>query len=289
LKNVQSSERARAVQQAYQHPRAHAANEHRQDNGETEDEARLWQRYRKTGDQQAKDALVLKYLHLAKYMADRMAIYLPPDIDRRDVMGWAVVGLLEAVENYDLGQEVGFSTFAFYRIKGEIQDGIRSLDWLSRPQRERVKRIYAATDKLRASLGREPNPDEIADETNMTVEDVLESLSKSSSAELLSLDQALGKAHGTLDDQELTLEGTVQDPGDSPRDIAEKSSALEALAKQISKLNENQQKVIYLYYNEGLTLKEVAKVLDVTEGRVCQIHKEAIAKLRAKMRAWTVG
>ena len=288
MKNVQSSERARAVQQAYQHPQDRAVNDYRQDNAETEDEARLWKRYRKTGDQQAKDALVLKYLHLAKYMADRMAIYLPPDIDRRDVASWAVVGLLEAVENYDLAQKVSFSTFAFYRIKGEIQDGIRSLDWLPRPQRERVKRIYAATDKLRASLGREPNPDEVADEANMTVEDVLESLSKSSSAELLSLDQPLGNAHRTLDDQELTLEGIVQDPGDSPREIAEKTSALEALAREIPKLNENQQKVIYLYYNEGLTLKEVAKVLDVTEGRVCQIHKEAIIKLRAKMSAWNV-
>ncbi len=255
---------------------------------ETEDETKLWQRYRKTGDQKAKDALVLKYLHLAKYMADRMAIYLPPDIDRRDVASWAVVGLLEAVENYDLAQKVSFGTFAFYRIKGEIQDGIRSLDWLPRPQRERVKRIYAATDKLRASLGREPNPDQVADETNMAVEDVLDSLSKSSSAELLSLDQPLGNSHRAIDDQELTLEGIVEDPRGSPRDIAEKTSALEALAQAIPKLNENQQKVIYLYYNEGLTLKEVARVLDVSESRVCQIHKEAISKLRAKMSAWNV-
>jgi RNA polymerase sigma factor for flagellar operon FliA len=289
LKNVQSSERARALHQAYQRPQGRAPNDYNRENAETEDEARLWQQYRKTGDQQAKDALVLKYLHLAKYIAGRMAIYLPADIDRRDVTSWAVVGLLEAVENYDLAQKVSFSTFAFYRIKGEIQDGIRSLDWLPRPQRERVKRIYAAADKLRASLGREPNPDEVADEANMNLDDVLESLSKSSSAELLSLDQPLGKTHRTIDDQELTLEGTVQDPGESPREIAEKTSALEALAQEIPKLNENQQKVIYLYYNEGLTLKEVAKVLDVTEGRVCQIHKEAVIKLRAKMSAWKVG
>ena len=289
MKNVQSTERARAVRQAYQRPHDRAANDYNRDNTETEGEDRLWQRYRETGDQQAKDALVLKYLSLAKYMADRMVIYLPSNIDRRDVASWAVVGLLEAVENYDPAQNVSFGTFAFYRIKGEIQDGIRSLDWLPRPQRERVKRIYAATDKLRASLGREPNPDEVADEANMPVEDVLESLSKSTGAELLSLDQPLGNAQRSSDDQELTLEGIVQDPGESPREIAERTSALEVLAREIPKLNENQQKVIYLYYNEGLTLKEVAKVLDVTEGRVCQIHKEAIIKLRAKMSAWNPG
>jgi RNA polymerase sigma factor for flagellar operon FliA len=264
-------------------------NDHDQSHAQAEDETRLWQRYKKTDDRQAKDALVLKYLPLAKYVADRMAIYLLPGIEHRDIVGWAIVGLLEAVENYDLAQKVSFKTFAFYRIKGEIQDAIRNLDWLPRPQRDRVKRVHAATDKLRTRLGKEPTPQEIADEVHMAEDDVLDSLSKSTSVNLVSLDQPLGDTHRTVDDQELTIEDIIEDAGDSPREIADKTSALEALAAAIPKLNENQQKVIYLYYNEGLTLKEVATVLDVTEGRVCQIHTEAITKLRAKMRALNLG
>jgi len=286
---VQPSNRASAVNQRYQHSQARAPHDDSQKHAQTEDEKKLWQRYKEKDDQQAKDALVLKYLYLAKYIAGRMAIYFPPGVDRRDVVSWAVVGLLEAVENYDPTQKASFSTFASHRIKGEIRDGIRNLDWLPRLQRQKVKKVYAATEKLRASLGREPRAEEIADETSMSVDDVLDSLSKSTSAELLSLDQPLGSSHVAPDEHELTLESIVKDPGHSPLEIAERTSTLEVLVDAISKLNENQQKVIYLYYNESLTLKEVAKVLDLTEGRVCQIHKEAISKLRARMAPWNAG
>jgi len=286
VKNVQPSNRAHATDRRYQYSQGRALPDDTRNHVQTEDEAKLWQRYKEKDDQQARDALVLKYLYLAKYIAGRIAIYLPAGVDQRDVVSWAVVGLLEAVENYDPAHRASFSTFASHRIKGEIRDGIRNLDWLPRLQRQKVKRVYAATEKLRASLGREPRPEEIADETHMAVDDVLDSLSKATSAELLSLDQPLGNPHLVPDEHVLTLESIVKDPGDSPREIAERTSTLELLADAISKLNENQQKVIYLYYNESLTLKEVAKVLDLTEGRVCQIHKEAISKLRAKMVSW---
>lgn len=120
----------------------------------------------------------------------------------------------------------------------------------------------------------------------MTVEEVQSNLSKLTSAELLSLDQPLREPGRSGDEYELTLESVVRDSGESPVEMADKTSKLEALAEAIPKLTENGQRVIYLYYNEELTLKEVAKVLDLTEGRVCQIHKEAIKKLRARMARW---
>jgi RNA polymerase sigma factor for flagellar operon FliA len=253
-----------------------------------QDEDTLWRQYRKTGDRQAKDTLVLKYLQLAKYIAGRMAIHLPREIDERDVIGWAVVGLLEAVEKYDPDQKASFSTFASYRIKGEIRDSVRQLDWLPRLQRQKVKKVTAAAEKLRASLGREPQHEEVARELDMTVDEVHSQLSKLASAELLSLDQPLGSPLVTGDEYELTLQSVVKDAGESPVEIVEKRSKLEALAEAIPELTENQQKVIYLYYNEELTLKEVAGVLGLTEGRVCQIHKEAVEKLRSKMARWNI-
>ena len=289
VNNVQSGNRARAVTQQRRHPSEGVEHAASTQEGRTENESKLWQRYREKGDQKAKDTLVLKYLYLAKYIAGRIAISLPATVDRRDVVSWAVVGLLEAVEKYDPAQKASFSTFASHRIKGQIHDGMRNLDWLPRLQRQRAKKVDAAAEKLRASLGREPRPEEIADEVGMTVDDVLNSFSKLASADLLSLDQPIGNFRLASDEHELTLESIVKDPGSSPLEIAEKTSTLEALTKAISELNENHQKVIYLYYNEGLTLKEVAKVLDLTEGRVCQIHKEAIDKLRVKMARWSAG
>jgi RNA polymerase sigma factor for flagellar operon FliA len=254
-----------------------------------QDEASLWKRYRQGGDKHAKDALVLKYLQLAKYIAGRMAIHLPPQIDERDVVGWAVVGLLEAAEKYDPDHTASFSTFASYRIKGSIRDSVRQLDWLPRLQRQKVKKVSAAAEKLRAALGREPQHDEIAHELGVAVEEVRDNLLKLKSAELLSLDQPLGGDSGSAgDEQQLTLENVVRDSSESPVEIVEKRSKLEALAEAIPQLTENQQRVIYLYYNEELTLKEVARVLDLTEGRVCQIHKEAIEKLRGKMARWSI-
>ena len=274
-------------QHEYSHGYAGRDDSKRQD--QTENEGDLWRRYKDNDDREAKDALVLKYLYLAKYIAGRIAISVPAGVDRRDLVSWAVVGLLEAVEKYDPAQKASFSTFASHRIKGQVHDGMRNLDWLPRLQRQKVKKVDATADKLRASLGREPGAEEIADEIGLEVDEVLDSLSKLASAELLSLDQPIGNPHFASDERELTLESVVKDPGKSPLELAERTTTIEALAEAISKLNENQQKVVYLYYNEGLTLNEVAKVLDLTEGRVCQIHKEAIGKLRAKMTRWSTG
>lgn len=283
---MRSTHGGSAVSQQRGHPRTYAVRSDAKEHVQSEDEATLWERYRKKGDNRAKDAIVLKYLQLAKYIAGRMAIHLPREIDERDVVGWAVVGLLEAVEKYDPDQKANFSTFASYRIKGEIRDSVRHLDWLPRLQRQKVKKVSAAAEKLRASSGREPEHEEIAREVGMTVEEVHSNLSKLTSAQLLSLDQPLGESGVAGDEYELTLESVVKDSGESPSEIVEKRSKLEALAEAIPRLSENQQRVVYLYYNEELTLKEVAKVLDLTEGRVCQIHKEAIEKLRAKMARW---
>ena len=286
---MQSDSRAHAVSQQTGYSDGYIGRDDNKRQARTENESALWQRYKENGDREAKDALVLKYLYLAKYIAGRIAMSVPAGVDRRDLVSWAVVGLLEAVEKYDPAHKASFSTFASHRIKGQVHDGMRNLDWLPRLQRQKVKKVDATAEKLRASLGREPRAEEIADEIGMKVDEVLDSLSKLASAELLSLDQPIGNPHPASGEHELALESIVKDPGKSPLEIAEKTTTLEALAEAISKLNENQQKVIYLYYNEGLTLNEVAKVLDLTEGRVCQIHKEAIGKLRVKMARWSTG
>lgn len=245
------------------------------------EEKELWVRWKEQGDGQARDALVLRHMRIVKHIAGRMAIHVPSSVEMDDLVGWGILGLLDAVEKFDHLQDIKFTTYASIRIRGAILDQIRSLDWAPRSLRSMARKVAAARDKLRHQRGQEPSPDEIASELGTTVEHVEEVLSQLQTAQILSLDMYLPSEENEEARRiDVTSDGSLP----SPVEAAESRERQERLVQAILRLPDQQQKVLNLYYYEELTLKEIGLVLEVSESRVCQIHSAAMKALKKAMR-----
>lgn len=245
------------------------------------EEQQLWVQFKEHGSEAAREALIVDYMRVVKFVAGRMAIHVPASIDMDDLVGWGVLGLMDAVEKFDTSQNVKFSTYCTIRVRGAIIDQIRSLDWAPRSLRSMARKIGAARDKLRNEIGHDPAPQDIADELNTSAEEVEDTIAKVQTAHVLSLDDYLtgedGEEARRLD---LAVDVTVK----SPLSEAEVQERQERLAEAILALSDQQQKVLNLYYFEELTLKEIGLVLEVSESRICQIHGAALKKLRQVVR-----
>ncbi len=241
------------------------------------DEKELWARFKQRGDAAARDELVVKYMGVVRFVAGRMAMHIPSTIDLDDLVGWGMLGLLDAVEKFDPSQDIKFSTYSTIRIRGAILDEIRSLDWAPRSLRAMARKIGGARDKLRHERGNDPSTDDIADEIGSTTEQVDECLAQVQTAQVLSLDDYLPNE----DREEARKLNLIEDSGvKSPETEAQALERQAKLVEAILKLPDQQQKVLNLYYYEELTLKEIGTVLEVTESRVCQIHSAALKHLR---------
>lgn len=245
------------------------------------DEKDLWVRWKEQGDRQAREELILRNMRVVKYIAGRMAIHIPASVEMNDLIGWGMLGLLDAAEKFDHRQDVKFSTYASIRVRGAIIDQIRSLDWAPRSLRAMGRKVAAATQKLRNVKGQEPTMDDIAAELGATADQVEDTLSQLQTAQILSLDDT-----ALPEENDERRRGIT--PGDaatpSPVEIAESRERQETLVVAIQKLPDQQQKVLNLYYYEELTLKEIGAVLDVSESRICQIHSAAMKTLRKAVR-----
>lgn len=243
------------------------------------EEKELWRRFREEGDQRAREALIMHYMRVVRYVAGRMAIHVPASVEMDDLIGWGIMGLLDAIEKYDPSQPVKFSTYATIRIRGAIIDQIRTLDWAPRSLRNLARRIAACRNKLRHVNGRDPSTKEIAQELGISEEQVEDALSQLQTAQVLSLDDYVMD-----EDDDARLTRKVDLVGDStapdPLKMAQRKERQEKLVEAILKLPEQQQIVLNLYYYEELTLKEIGMVMNVTESRVCQIHSAAMKALR---------
>lgn len=155
------------------------------------DEKELWVRYKERGDESARDELVTNHLQVVKFVAGRMAIHIPSNIEMNDLIGWGALGLMDAVEKFDHTQDVKFSTYATIRIRGAIIDQFRTLDWAPRSVRAMARKVGAAREKLRQQKGGEPNSDEIGDELDSTAEEVEQCIAQVQTAQILSLDDYL--------------------------------------------------------------------------------------------------
>ncbi|MBI5117008.1 FliA/WhiG family RNA polymerase sigma factor [Candidatus Poribacteria bacterium] len=254
----------------------------KQDAATAKDLAGLWRDYKRNGSAQAKDAIIVQYLGLVKFIAGRVAMNSPPHVEEDDLIGWGVLGLLDAVEKFDLEQNVSFETYASVRIRGAIIDQIRSLDWAPRSLRQKARHMEQATAKLRESLGREPTGGELASEMTITEDELFGLITEIHGAYVLSLDSVVS---GESDD-EVTLEEVTSDlKSPSPESSARRKEAEQCLATAIARLPENERYVITLYYYDELTLKEIGKVMGLTESRICQIHREVIRKLKQTLKA----
>lgn len=226
-----------------------------------------------------RDQLILKELPQVYYIARRIFERLPQHLLFEDLVHAGVVGLIEAVRSYDASKAVPFNAFAKFRIRGAILDSLRELDWGSRPLRRKGRHLEEAIATLSAKLGRHPEEDEIAAEMGVTIEKLHEIALRLDGLTLVS--QQVNSLFDSSGTQDLIESAPSRD--ENPYDLCLRTEIKERLAEAIGQLSEKEQLVISLYYREELTMKEIAKVVQLGESRVSQIHAIALPKLRAAL------
>ncbi|MBE0416737.1 MAG: RNA polymerase sigma factor WhiG [Coriobacteriia bacterium] len=245
------------------------------------DVAALWATFKDTADADIRERLILNYSPLVKYVAGRVSSTLPQTVDTADLISYGLFGLIDAIEKYDLDRGIKFETYAIARIKGAIIDELRSLDWVPRSVRARAREIEAAYVALETRLRRIPSDVELAEEMGLSPDELHEILSKLSYASVISFEELW-----TGVDREEHSDGAASIPDHDAHDpvaMFETEEVKHILADAIEHLPERERIVITLYYYEGLTLKEIGKVLGVTESRVSQLHTKAVLRMRAKL------
>ena len=244
-------------------------------------EKELWRKYRETGDQSIRDAIVRQYAPLVKYVAGKISVGMPQNVDFDDLVGFGVFGLFDAIEKFDPDKHVKFKTYAVTRIRGAIFDELRSIDWVPRSVRQKIREIEETIQHLESKHGRAVTDEEIAGEMGMSLSQYNQMMLKVSGTSMLSLNDIMYTGE---DNDKISIVESIESPKSlQPDIIAEKGEMRRVIVEAISELPENEKKVLVLYYYEDLTLKEIGKVLDVTESRISQLHTKAMARLRAKL------
>ncbi|WP_370220260.1 RNA polymerase sigma factor WhiG [Kitasatospora sp. GAS1066B] len=242
----------------------------------------LWRSYKSTGDANLREQLILHYSPLVKYVAGRVGVGLPANVEQADFVSSGIFGLIDAIEKFDLDRAIKFETYAISRIRGAIIDELRALDWIPRSVRQKAKAVERTYATLEARLRRTPHEPEVAAEMGIAIEDLHAIFSQLSLANVVALDELLHPAGEG--GERLSLMDTLVDTGaDDPVEIAEDRELRKLLARAINTLPQREKTVVTLYYYEGLTLAEIGQVLGVTESRVSQIHTKSVLQLRAKL------
>lgn len=248
--------------------------------GEGIDEQRLWELCR-NGDKQAHDTLVELYSPLVKYVVGRIMVSTSPSVEFDDLVSFGIFGLLDAIKKFDPEKNVKFKTYAVTRIRGAIFDELRAIDWVPRSVRQRAKDVDAAISKIEFKKGRSATDDEIASELGVSGAQLSKTLLEISSTSLLSLNKT---RHVSDSSDDVYLIDSLESPESEEPDFqVEREEIRKFIAKEIKELPEKEKIVLVLYYYEELTLKEIGKILGVTESRVSQLHTKAVSRLRAHL------
>jgi RNA polymerase sigma factor for flagellar operon FliA len=242
----------------------------------------LWRDYKSTKQEKLRERLILHYSPLVKYVAGRVGVGLPPNIEQADLVSYGIFGLIDAIEKFDLERAIKFETYAISRIKGAIIDELRSIDWIPRSVRYKAREVEKAYAALEAKLHRSPTESEVAEELGIKLEELHTIFSQVSFVNVVALDELL-TAGGEKGDK-LSLVDTLEDTkAEDPVAAFETEETKYLLARAINTLPEREKIVVTLYYYEGLTLAEIGQVLGVTESRICQMHTKAVLQLRGKL------
>ena len=241
-----------------------------------------WAQFKQQNDPQERQRLLEQYLPLVRNVAGRMAMGFPKSVEVSDLINTGVIGLIEAMSNFDPGRGVKFETYAVPRIRGAILDELRSLDWVPRSTRAKSREIDKATARLENELGRTPSQRELAKTLKISTSDLFSAVDDVSSATVLSLDELIYKEE---DNRQVPRVETLQDlTSESVLGELEKQELKAYLVQAISNLSEQERLVVALYYYEELTLKEIGEVMQISESRVSQIHTKAVLKLRGMIK-----
>jgi RNA polymerase sigma factor for flagellar operon FliA len=227
-----------------------------------------------------KEERVTQYLPLVRFVAEKIHRRLPPGVDLESLVHSGVVGLLEALERFDPKRGVEFEIYARYRIQGEVMQCLRSLDWVSRSVRSWGRKIDAARAKLAGQYVREPSAEEMARELGVPLETYFRLDQQVNDASLLSIEDL---SIGSEADWERAQQKYTHDSMLDPLSFVEGKDLVEKLAAAVEALPERERLVVTLYYHEELTLREIGEIMDLSEGRICQIFAQAVKRLRAAL------
>jgi RNA polymerase sigma factor FliA len=239
----------------------------------------LWRRYRKTNTGSVTEGeLIKQYLPLVKSTTGRLAMTLPPQVEAEDLYSAGLVGLVNAIRNFNPANGASFETYARIRIRGAMFDELRRMDWVPRSIRDKARKVKAVMQQVEQNKGALPSEQEMADALNVTVTKYLELLDEIRPTTFISLD-----AVGDLSDEDGTTEHeAVADlKAVLPHEAAAQRDLVRQISERIQQLPEMQRKVLALYYYEGMRLREIAEAFGLTESRICQIHAQAILSIRS--------
>ena len=240
-----------------------------------EELAELWDKYfNDRRNKSVRDALIIQYIYLTKYVVGRIKVSLPPTFSLEDISSYGVEGLIDAIEKYQPNKGARFETYALMRIRGCIIDKIRSEDFLPRSARKKIKDVKQAQEHLRQKLGRPATTLEVADFLDMEPQKV---------DQILSEDTTIGSLYDKKGGSEDSVEiiDTIQDNNRlTPAEAMEEKDVKSELERALKRLPERERMIMVLYYHENMTLKEIGATIDISESRVCQLHAQAIMKLK---------
>lgn len=225
-----------------------------------------------------REHMILEFAPLVRRIVGRMMVVLPQVLGKDDLLGYGTIGLIEAVDRYDVSHGVSFETFATGRIKGSIIDALRAADWVPRSSRKRAKDIQAMLLSLEERLGRAPEEEEVAEALSLTVAQMHRAMADAVSS-FVSLQRPVRT--GTGEESTVTLMDVIADDSATPSEQLEELELRQHVIDAIRRLEDRERLVLSLYYERSLTLREIGKVLEVCESRVWQLHARAILRIRA--------
>lgn len=239
---------------------------------------KLWDKWLNHQDMEAANELVKQYNYLVSFHVARLSVHLPKSVQKDDLVSLAYMGLFDAIKKFEPSRKLKFDTYASFRIRGSIIDGLRREDWLPRSLREKTKKIEQMTDQLEQKLQRKPTSSEIAEQLNITPAEVEETVKNSLFANVLSIDQ---RTTETTDEESEGIGYIIPDKENkTPDEQLVNLETKQEVAKAIQSLNKNEQLVISLFYHDELTMTEIGEVLNLTTSRISQIHKQALYKMK---------
>ena len=243
----------------------------------TAEKEKLWKSYQKDPSPELREQIILEYAPLVKVVAGRLSMYLGYNVEYDDRVGYGIFGLIDAIDKYDAGKDVKFETYASLRIRGSILDQIRKMDWIPRTVRQKQKKLDEAVKQVEMRTGKNASDEEIAVEIGISEDELAVWQSQLKVTNIVSLNEYVEQG------SEPVMDARNNSHFIQPEEQIQEDELKKVLKDTLELLTEKERKVIELYYYEELTLKEISKVLGVTESRISQLHTKALLKMRRKM------
>lgn len=243
----------------------------------TADKEKLWDAYRQKKTQETREQLIIEYAQLVKLVAGRLSMYLGHNVEYDDLVSYGIFGLIDAIDKFDLEKNVKFETYASLRIRGAILDQIRKMDWIPRSVRQRQHKIDEAMKQIEMRTGKTASDEELAKQLGLTDEELCSWQTQLKVTNVVSLNEFEENGSEPMIDSAHPVRFS------QPEEVVEEAELKEKLAESLELLTEKERRVIELYYYEDMTLKEISKILEVSESRISQLHTKALNKMRKKM------